>query len=155
MLIYNAVGGAFGKFLGIDPKALAVNFQVNTMPAVFGAAAAPGDGRGRRTGHRCKRQYLSPAGKTSLRGFSFYQSGAEDTCRIHRPRTGTEGCQCCLRRDRRVIDPEWTRGMTSKPAGDALFVRSSATTEEIRHVVHQDRSAWSFNVEVRPFRQTW
>src|SRR5262249_19585891 len=31
VLIHNAVGGAFGSFLEIEPKVLATNFQVNTM----------------------------------------------------------------------------------------------------------------------------
>ena len=31
VLIHNAVGGAFGNFLEIDPKVLNQNFQVNTM----------------------------------------------------------------------------------------------------------------------------
>jgi len=54
-----------------------------------------------------------------------------------------------------VIDLEWTRTMTSKPAGDPFFIQPSAIAEEIWHVVHQDRSAWSFNIEVRPFQETW
>jgi hypothetical protein len=45
--------------------------------------------------------------------------------------------------------------MSSKPAGDPFFVQPSAIAEEIWHVVHQDRSAWSFNVEVRPFGESW
>src|SRR5262245_13197985 len=32
LLIHNAVGGAFGSFLEIDPEVLNRNFQVNTMP---------------------------------------------------------------------------------------------------------------------------
>src|SRR5439155_14558806 len=31
MLIHNAVGGAFGSFLDIDPNVLVDNFQVNVM----------------------------------------------------------------------------------------------------------------------------
>jgi len=31
VLIHNAVGGAFGSFLEIDPQVLNRNFQVNTM----------------------------------------------------------------------------------------------------------------------------
>jgi hypothetical protein len=54
-----------------------------------------------------------------------------------------------------VIDLEWTWAMASKPAGDPFFIQPSAIADEIWHVVHQDRSAWSFNVEVRPFRETW
>jgi len=35
VLVHNAVGGAFGNFLEIDPKALADNFQVNTMSLLY------------------------------------------------------------------------------------------------------------------------
>src|SRR5262245_37051637 len=31
VLIHNAVGGAFGSFLDVDPKVLEQNFQVNVM----------------------------------------------------------------------------------------------------------------------------
>jgi hypothetical protein len=39
-----------------------------------------------------------------------------------------------------VIDLEWTRAMTSKPAEDPFFIQPSAIADEIWHVVHQDRS---------------
>src|SRR5437867_1727540 len=53
-----------------------------------------------------------------------------------------------------VIDLEWTRQMFPN-APDEFFVKPAAIAEEVWHVAHQDRSAWSFNVELRPFRETW
>jgi len=35
VLIHNAVGGAFGNFLDIDPQILNRNFQVNTMALLY------------------------------------------------------------------------------------------------------------------------
>jgi short-subunit dehydrogenase len=35
VLIHNAVGGAFGSFLEIDPQVLNRNFQVNTMALLY------------------------------------------------------------------------------------------------------------------------
>jgi hypothetical protein len=35
---------------------------------------------------------------------------------------------------------------------DLFFIQPSAIADEVWHLVHQDRSAWSFNVEVRPFQ---
>jgi hypothetical protein len=52
-----------------------------------------------------------------------------------------------------VIDLEWTRAMTAKAAGDPFFIQPAAIAEEVWHVVHQERSAWSFNVEIRPFAE--
>src|SRR5262249_37845951 len=53
-----------------------------------------------------------------------------------------------------VIDVPWTRRMFPTSA-DTFFVRPAAIAEEIWHVVQQDRSAWSFNVELRPFGEVW
>jgi hypothetical protein len=53
-----------------------------------------------------------------------------------------------------VIDLEWTRKRWPD-APDAFFIKPAAIADEIRHVAHQDRSAWSFKVEIRPFGETW
>jgi hypothetical protein len=54
-----------------------------------------------------------------------------------------------------VIDLEWTRAMFTRPAGDPFFIQPSAIAEEVWHVAHQERCAWSFNVEIRPFAEPW
>jgi short-subunit dehydrogenase len=53
-----------------------------------------------------------------------------------------------------VIDLEWTRKRyPDKP--DDFFIKPQAIADEIWRVVHQHRSAWSFNVELRPFGEYW
>jgi NADP-dependent 3-hydroxy acid dehydrogenase YdfG len=53
-----------------------------------------------------------------------------------------------------VIDLAWTRERWPD-APDDFFIKPAAIAEEVWHVAHQDRCAWSFNVELRPFRETW
>ena len=53
-----------------------------------------------------------------------------------------------------MIDLAWTRKMRPD-APDEFFIKPAAIADEIWHLAHQDRSAWSFNVEVRPFGETW
>ena len=53
-----------------------------------------------------------------------------------------------------VIDVPWTRERFKEKADD-FFIKPAAIAEEAWHVVHQDRSAWSFNVEIRPFHEPW
>ena len=43
ILIHNAVGGAFGTFLEIEPQTLSDNFQVNTMGLLYLARAVAPD----------------------------------------------------------------------------------------------------------------
>ena len=53
-----------------------------------------------------------------------------------------------------VIDVPWTRqAFGGRP--DDFFIQPGAIAEEIWRVAHQDRSAWSFDVELRPFGETW
>ena len=54
-----------------------------------------------------------------------------------------------------AIDTPWTRPMIFPDKSDDFFAKPSAIAEEVFHVAHQDRSAWSFAVEVRPFGETW
>lgn len=38
---------------------------------------------------------------------------------------------------------------------DAFYIKPAAIADECFHVAHQDRSAWSFLVEIRPFGEAW
>jgi hypothetical protein len=53
-----------------------------------------------------------------------------------------------------VIDLEWTRASRPDAPGN-FFLQPSEIAEDIWHVVHQPKGAWSFNVEVRPFKENW
>ena len=53
-----------------------------------------------------------------------------------------------------VIDLAWTRKMMPD-ADDDYFIQPAAIADTAFQVAHQDRSAWSFNVEVRPFGEAW
>jgi len=53
-----------------------------------------------------------------------------------------------------VIDLPSTRAkMTGKP--DAFFVKSDDVAESVFRLTQQKRSAWSFELEVRPFGESW
>ena len=53
-----------------------------------------------------------------------------------------------------VIDVPWTRErFKDKP--DQFFIKPVAIAEEAWHLTQQDRSAWSFNVELRPYGENW
>jgi len=53
-----------------------------------------------------------------------------------------------------VIDVPWARErFKTKP--DDFFIAPAAIANEAWHVANQPRSAWSFNVEVRPYGETW
>jgi len=155
VLIHNAVGGAFGNFLDIDPAVLNRNFQVNTMGLLYLARQLAqsmieaGQGAIVATGNTSALR-----GKATFAGFAPTKAAqrvlAESMARF----LGPKGVHVAYVLIDAVIDLEWTRRLQAdKP--DEFFCKPREIAEEIWHVVHQPRSAWSFNVELRPFGENW
>ncbi|HEY2248256.1 MAG TPA: SDR family NAD(P)-dependent oxidoreductase [Bradyrhizobium sp.] len=155
VVIHNAVGGAFGTFLDIDPAILNRNFQVNTMGLLYlarrFAPAMVGAGKGAiiATGNTSALR-----GKSGFAGFAPTKAAQRILAEAMARDLGPKGVHVAYVVVDAVIDLEWTRKRwPDRP--DDFFIKPTAIAEEIWHVVHQDRSAWSFNVEVRPFGESW
>ena len=54
-----------------------------------------------------------------------------------------------------LIDTPRTRHRLAPDKPDAFFTSTSSIAKEVFHIAHQDKSAWSFNVELRPFGEHW
>ena len=155
VVIHNAVGGAFGDFLEIKPETLAYNFQVNTMGLLYLARAVAPDmieaGRG----------VLIASGNTSalrgkprFAGFAPTKAAQRILAESMARTLGPNGIHVAYIVIDAVIDLEWTRKMLpDKP--DDFFIQPDAIADTAFHVAHQDRSGWSFNVELRPFGEVW
>jgi len=156
ILIHNAVGGAFATFLEVEPELLNRNFQINTMALLYLARRlAPamieaGDGAIIVTGNTSALR-----GKPRFAGFAPTKAAQRILAEAIARDVGPKGVHVAYVVIDAVIDLEWTRTMFSKPAGDEFFIQPAAIAEEVWHVAHQERSAWSFNVEVRPFGEAW
>jgi len=160
VLIHNAVGGAFGNFLEIDPQALNRNFQVNTMALLYlarrlaSAMVAAGEGAIIVTGNTSAFR-----GKANFAGFAPTKAAQRILAEAIARELGPKGIHVAYVMIDAVIDLEWTRQMMKQRLGreapDDFFITPAAIAEEVWHVAHQDRCAWSFNVELRPFGETW
>jgi len=155
VLIHNAVGGAFGNFMGIDPEVLNRNFQVNTMALLHLARRlAPamieaGEGAIIASGNTSALR-----GKANFAGFAPTKAAQRILAESIARELGPKGIHVAYVLIDAVIDLEWTRKRWPD-ARDDFFIKPAAIADEVWHVAHQDRSAWSFNVEIRPFRETW
>jgi NAD(P)-dependent dehydrogenase (short-subunit alcohol dehydrogenase family) len=155
VLIHNAVGGAFGNFMEIDPAVLNQNFQVNTMALLYlaqrlaPAMVAAGDGAIIASGNTSALR-----GKANFAGFAPTKAAQRILAESIARELGPKGVHVAYVLIDAVIDLEWTR-KRFPDAPDQFFIKPAAIADEVWHVAHQDRSAWSFNVEVRPFRETW
>ena len=155
VLVHNAVGGAFGTFREIDPAVLNQNFQVNTMALLHlarrlaPAMVSAGDGAIIVTGNTSALR-----GKAGFAGFAPTKAAQRILAEAIARDVGPKGVHVSYIVIDAVIALEWTRkGWAEAP--DDFFIKPAAIADEIFHGAHQDRSAWSFNVELRPFRETW
>jgi short-subunit dehydrogenase len=155
VLIHNAVGGAFGNFMEIEPEVLNRNFQVNTMALLHlarrlaPAMVEAGEGAIVASGNTSALR-----GKPNFAGFAPTKAAQRILAEAIARELGPKGVHVAYVLIDAVIDLEWTRKRFAN-APDDFFIKPAAIADEIWHVVHQDRSAWSFNLEIRPYRETW
>ena len=155
VLIHNAVGGGWGTFMEIDPAMLNRNFQVNTMGLLYLARrVAPvmvtaGLGTIIVTGNTSAQR-----GRANFAGFAPTKAAQRILAEAMARDLGPKGVHVAYIVIDAVIDVPWTRErFKTKP--DDFFIAPAAIADEAWHVASQPRSAWSFNVEIRPYGETW
>jgi NAD(P)-dependent dehydrogenase (short-subunit alcohol dehydrogenase family) len=155
VLVHNAVGGAWGSFLEIEPRVLNDNFQVNTMGLLYlarhvaPAMVAAGRGTILVTGNTS-----AVRGRARFAGFAPTKAAQRILAEAMARELGPKGVHVAYLVIDAVIDVPWARER-HKDKPDDFFIRPAAIAEELWHVAHQERSAWSFNVELRPYGETW
>lgn len=155
VVVHNAVGGAFGNFMEIDPQVLQDNFQVNTMALLhLGRAVAPA------MIERGSGAIIITANTSAFRGVAQF-AGFAPTKAAQRilaesmaRELGPRGVHVGLVAIDAVIDLEWTRKrFADKP--DDFFCQPDDIAGEVYRLAHQPRSAWSFSSVIRPFGENW
>jgi NAD(P)-dependent dehydrogenase (short-subunit alcohol dehydrogenase family) len=155
VVIHNAVGGAIGTFMEIDPAILNRNFQINTMGLLYlarrfaPAMVSSGKGAIAATGNTSAWR-----GKPDRAAFAPTKAAQRILAEALARELGPKGVHVSYVTIDAVIDLEWTRKRYPERP-DEFFIKPRAIADEIWHVVHQDRSAWSFNVELRPYGEYW
>jgi len=155
VVIHNAVGGAFGNFMDIDPAVLERNFQVNVMALLqlarrlTPAMVERGEGALIATGNTSALR-----GKANFAGFAPTKAAQRILAESMARELGPKGVHVGYVIIDAVINLPWTRKRwPSQP--DEFFIQPADIAAEVWRLAHQPRSAWSFNVEIRPFSETW
>lgn len=156
VLVHNAVAATFKTFLEADPKDLDRNFRVNTTSLLYLARAlAPAMVD---AGHGA----IMVTGNTAaLRGIPTYavfaptKAAQRILAQALARDLGPKGVHVAYITIDAAIDTPWTRDRFFADKPEDFFCKPEAIAEEVFHVAHQDRSAWSFDVEIRPFGEKW
>ena len=155
VLLHNAVAGGFGTFDTVRPEDLEARFRVNvTSLLVLAQELAPGmiaagGGAIVVTGNTSALR-----GSATFAGFAPSKAAQRILAQSMARSLGPRGIHIAYVVVDAVIDVPWTRhAFASKP--DEFFARPDAIAETVYHVAHQDRSAWTFDVDLRPFAEKW
>ena len=155
VVVHNAVGGGWGTFSEIEPEMLENNYQVNVMALLHLARLTTpsmvqaGKGALIVTGNTSALR-----GRAPFAGFAPTKAAQRILAESMARELGPKGVHVAYLVIDAVIDLAWTRKrFAGKP--DDFFIKPSAIANEVYHLATQDRSAWSFYSEVRPFGESW
>jgi NAD(P)-dependent dehydrogenase (short-subunit alcohol dehydrogenase family) len=153
ILLYNAGSGTFGAITEITPEQYEADWRINAFGAfvaakeVAPAMIARGRGAMLFTGATAgvkagpKSVSFGPA-KFAMRGLA--QSLARDL--------GPKGVHVAWINVDGSIDIPGARGL-KRGLQDGDFLKPDAIAETYWHLAHQDPSAWTMELEVRPFKE--
>ncbi len=155
VVVHNAVSAAFGDFMEIKPRQLERTFQINTMAllhlAQLTAPAMIEKGEGAILATSNTATYR---GKAAFAGFAPTKAAQRILMESIARRLGPEGVHAGYIVIDAAIDVPWAReAFADKP--DDWFCKPADIAEEVYHVAHQPRSAWTFDVMIRPFGEEW
>ena len=155
VVVHNAARGVWGSFLDIDPADMEQNFAVNTMSLLHLArAVAPamierGSGAIMVTGNTSAWR-----GKSNFSGFAPTKAAQRILAEAMARELGPKGIHVAYVVIDAIIDLRWTR-RKFPDTPEERFAKPNDIAETIYQVAHQPKSAWSFNVEVRPYAEPW
>jgi NAD(P)-dependent dehydrogenase (short-subunit alcohol dehydrogenase family) len=155
VVLHNAVAGGFGTFESVRPEELEQRFRVNvTALLVLAQELAPGmiaagGGAIVATGNTSAWR-----GKAAFAGFAPTKAAQRILAESLARALGPKGVHVAYVVIDAVIDVPWTRqAFAGKP--DEFFIRPEGIADAVHHLVHQERSAWTFELDLRPFGESW
>ena len=155
ILLHNAGNAVFGDFLGINAESFEQSWRVNALGLLLCGQEAARDMIAAGSG-----AIVVTGATAALRGGANFaafapakaaqRSLAQSMARL----LGPKGVHVAYVVVDGVIDmPTTRRFLADRP--DDFFLRPDAIAETVLALVRQDRSAWTFELDVRPFGEKW
>jgi len=155
VLVYNAGSGSWGSVEEIDATAFEQSWRVNALGAlvasrqVIPAMKRQGSGTIVFIGATASRR-----GMAKTAAFAPAKAAQRSLAESMARHLGPSGIHVAVVIIDGVVDlPRTRKGMPDRP--DAFFVKPDAVADTVWQLSTQDRSAWSFEVDARPFCERW
>jgi NAD(P)-dependent dehydrogenase (short-subunit alcohol dehydrogenase family) len=155
VLLHNAVAGGFGTFESVTAEAFEQRFRVNvTSLLVLAQELTPAMIEAGRGAIVVTGNTSAWRGKAAFAGFAPTKAAQRVLAESLARTLGPKGVHVAYVVIDAVIDVPWTRqAFADRP--DEFFIRPSGIADAVHHLVHQERSAWTFELDLRPFGESW
>ncbi len=150
VLVYNAGSGKFGTFDDVADEEFEKGWQINvrgllqSTREVVGPMRDKGDGSIIVTGATA-----SLRGKPFTAAFASAKAAQRSLAQSLARQLGPEGIHVALV----IVDGKV--GTDEQSGDEGTHLRPSDIARTVYHLVTQPKSAWSFEVDVRPFAESW
>jgi NAD(P)-dependent dehydrogenase (short-subunit alcohol dehydrogenase family) len=155
VLIHNAGSGTFGDFQHTTPESFESAWRVNALglllcgQEVVPEMLAAGGGAIIVTGATA-----SLRGGANFAAFASAKAAQRSLAQSMARSLGPQGIHVAVVIVDGVIDIPRTRAMMSDRP-DESFLKPGHIAETVLHLVGQERSAWTFELDLRPFGERW
>jgi NAD(P)-dependent dehydrogenase (short-subunit alcohol dehydrogenase family) len=155
VLVYNAGPGVFGTIDDVKPADLEQSFRINALGLMAAAQAVIPSMKARKAGNIIViGATASRRGAARTAAFAPAKAAQRSLTESLARHLGPSGIHVSLVVIDGVVDLPRTRAyMPDKP--DTFFVQPRDVASTVLFLAQQPRSAWSFEVEARPFGETW
>lgn len=154
-LVYNAGSGIWGNLGALGPEALRSAFEVNAVGLFSAAKGVVADMRTAGRGN-----IIVVGAGAALRGrpgtiaFAAAKAAQRSVAQSLARQLGPENIHVAYVVLDGVVDLETTKArMTDKP--DDFFLSSAGVAEAVFALAAQDRQAWTFELDLRPYGESW
>jgi len=154
-LVQNAGNASFGGFLEVTAEALESAWRVNTLSLFLCGREATSDMLS------CGSGAIVVIGATAaLRGgaafaaFAPAKAAQRSLAQSMARSLGPRGIHVAYVMVDGVIDTPATRGFFQDRPDD-FFLKPDSVAESVFHVATQERSAWTFELDLRPYAEKW
>lgn len=150
VLLYNAGSGKFGTFDDVPDEEFEKGWQINVRGLLQSTRAVVGPMRKRGRG-----AIIITGATASLRGkpftaaFASAKAAQRSLAQSFARQLGPEGIHVALV----IVDGKI--GTDDETSNEREFLRPRDIAETVHHLAMQPKSAWSFEVDVRPFGESW
>ena len=155
VLLHNAGSGSFAPFSDVTPEMLELAWRINAYALlVLTRAVVPDMERAGGGSIIVTGATASWRGGAGTAAFAAAKAAQRSLAQSAARSLGPKGIHVAYVIVDGVIDMPVTRGFFGDRP-DEFFLKPDAIAETVYHLARQDRSAWTFEVDVRPFGEKW